>query len=387
MQFDGVFIINQLKKKFQPMLRGTFLALFFVLFTGCTKDAPEVPKPCPDNQELINLSSRNFQMGFTSWPYGPELNDVETTYDFIHSHGDIYAEHIDDHIPWSAWMNGTKLPDAFTENIAFRLSKKPANQPLLLSVSILNNSRDDLAEDFNGNTPHYAHINHRDIENAYVKHLEYLVEQFQPDYLVLGIEVNEMWINANPKWPGFKNLMLNIQFRIKQTYPDLMVSQSVTLHNWYEPGFYGAEDYIEEITELVNGFDFAAISFYPFLKGLHHEDEFQRALDFVHNRVHKPIAFVETAHNAADISLPSLNLFIQGSPCEQKAYLEILLLNAHKNQYEFIIWWAHRDFDALLSSFPPELVDLGKIWRDTGLLDENGNARPAFEVWANIMED
>ncbi len=368
------------------MLRGTFLALFFLLFIGCTKDVPEVLKPCPDNPDLESISSRHFQMGFTSWPFGPAVNDVTATYDFIHSHGDIYAEHIDDHIPWSAWMNDTKLPDAFTENIAFRLSQKPADQPLLLSVSILNTSRDDLAADFDGNTPHYAHINNRNIENAYVKHLEYLIQQFQPDYLVLGLEINDFWINAHAKWANFKALMLNIQFRIKQTYPDLMVSQSVTLHNWYEPGFFGAQDYMEEITEFVNELDFVAISFYPFLKDLHQEDDFQQALDFVHARVRKPIAFVETAHNAADISLPSLNLFIQGTPCEQKAYLETLFLNANKQDYAFIIWWAHRDYDALISSFPPELMDLGKIWRDTGLMDENGNARPAFEVWEKTLE-
>jgi hypothetical protein len=53
--------------------------------------------------------------------------------------------------------------------------------------------------------------------------------------------------------------------------------------------------------------------------------------------------------------------------------------------YEFIIWWAHRDFDALWETFPPELRDLGQLWRDTGLLDESGNERQAFLLWSEQL--
>lgn len=361
-----------------------FLATI-ALSAACSKTASIANDSCPNNPELENFSGRSFKMGFTSWSYGPEMNDVASTYDFIHTNGDIYAEHIDDKIPWQAWMDDTKLPDEFSENIAFKVSKKPTDRDLLLSVSILNTLRTDLQEDFNGNTPAYNRINDRQIENAYVKHLEYLIEQFQPDYLVLGIEVNEIWINSNAKWADFKELMLNVHQRIKLTYPNLKVSQSVTLHNYYDPQVFGAEAYIEEISGFVNQMDFAAISFYPFFKGFHNAEDFQKAFDFLHDQVTKPIAFVETSHIAEDLSVPSLNIFIQGDECEQKAYLETLLLNARAQNYEFIIWWAHRDFDALLEIFPEDLQDLGKVWRDTGLLDESGTPRPAFEVWEKVL--
>ena len=39
------------------------------------------------------------------------------------------------------------------------------------------------------------------------------------------------------------------------------------------------------------------------------------------------------------------------------------------------------DFDALWQTFPDEVKAIGQIWRDTGLLDEDGNERPAFTVW------
>jgi len=61
------------------------------------------------------------------------------------------------------------------------------------------------------------------------------------------------------------------------------------------------------------------------------------------------------------------------------------LSNAHRQDYEFVIWWTHRDYDELWKTFPPELKDLGSLWKDTGILDENGNLRPAYKTWTAIL--
>ena len=127
--------------------------------------------------------------------------------------------------------------------------------------------------------------------------------------------------------------------------------------------------------------DFVAVSFYPFFKGQHTKEEFQQAFNFLHDKVNKPIAFVETTHIAEDLSVPAFDLFIEGDECEQNAYLEILLANAQKENYEFVIWWAYKDFDSLWQTFPDEVKDVGKLWRDTGLIDENGNERKGYLTW------
>jgi len=69
-----------------------------------------------------------------------------------------------------------------------------------------------------------------------------------------------------------------------------------------------------------------------------------------------------------------------------KEYLETLAWNAYKQNYEFIIWWAHRDYDELWNTFPEDVKDLGKLWKDTGLLDENGNKRHSFESWQSLFQ-
>jgi hypothetical protein len=324
-------------------------------------------------------------MGFTSWSYGPELSNVDDTYAFLAQHGDIYAEHIDNTIPWKAWMNDEPLPASFTNEIIGRVNRKIPGHALLLSVSVLSPNRDEIAADVDGNLPSYTSFNDQAIRDAYYKHIDYLVNAFKPDYLVIAIEVNELRLRAPEKWDGYTQMIADVRSRIKAAYPDLQIAESVSLHNYFAPEVDDPNGFIQDITEQISANDFAAISYYPFLKGQRSEAEFQESIDFLHEQVNLPIAFVETAHLAEDLNVPNLNVAIEGNPEQQRSYLETLIKNAAQEDYLFIIWWAHRDFDALWETFPEEVKDLGQLWRDTGLLDEEGNERSAFERWTAVF--
>jgi len=325
-------------------------------------------------------------MGFTAWSFGPNLQDVADTYQFVETNADIYAEHIDDRIPWNALINSLPLPVEFTNEINGRVSRKIEGNRFLLSVSLLNSDRSDLAEDFDGATPAYINVNDIEIENAYFKYIQYLTDAFSPDYLVISIEVNELRLKNQSKWEGYKSLIQNVKSRVKQSYPNLKISESISLHNLYEPDISNPDEYIDEVVDYMNQMDFVAISFYPFFKNQHSKAEFQQTFDFLHSRINKPIAFVETGHLAENLSVPNLNVSINGDECGQNAYLETLLSNAQVQDYEFVIWWAHRDYDALWQVFPEEAKDLGRLWRDTGLLDENGSERLSYATWKIVLD-
>lgn len=350
------------------------LSLF--LWCSCSNEEPAVT---PE-------SDRTFKMGFSTWTFGPSLTDRDATYAFIQSNGDIYSEQVDDRIPWNAWINGTSLPADFVANIDYRVGKIDKNLQLVLSISPLNTTRDDLIEDWSGVPVSYSALNDEIIENAFFKHVEYLVQRFNPDYLISSMESNDLLNNSTTKWEEYKLLMNNIRPRIKQRFPSLQVSESITLHNFFQPQVDNPNTYIQEISDYADQFDFAAISFYPFFKNQHSKSEFQAAFDFLHGQINKPLAFVETNHLSEDLIIPSLNTNITSNPTEQKEYLEVLVSNAEDNGYLFIIWWAHRDYDALWETFPDEVKAIGQIWRDTGLLDENGTERPAFSVWQSYLQ-
>lgn len=357
--------------KFQLIILTIFLALL-----GCEKDDTP-PEP---------IVKRNFKMGFTSWPYAATLEAQQNTYNFLRDEGDIYAEHIDDKIPWSAWINNTSLPQEFVTNIESRKSRLIPTNQLLVSVSLFNNLRTDLAEDYDGFTPSYDSLNQRSIQEAYVKHLNYIIDALQPEYLILVIEANELLMNSPNLWEAYKKLISKVRSRIKSNHSDILLSESITLHNWYKPN--GLDPTLSiEIKNYVNqNQDFVAISYYPFFQLLATPNEYQRAFDFLHQQTSKPIAFAETAQIAETLTVPNLNINIASNTAIQQNYLETLLANAEQEDYEFVIWWCHRDYDVLWQTFPPSAKDLGQLWRDSGLLDENGNERPALSSWRILFQ-
>ena len=354
------------------MQRGILFFSILLLLSSCKKN----------NAEKV-INNRQFKMGFSTWSFGPTLANVNESYDFVTTNGDIYSEHLDHKVPWDAWMTGSELPANFTDEVQGKVNRIPSNVELLLSVSFLNGDRSDIMEDFSGEKPVFTAFNDSAIVEAYFKHVTYLVDAFDPTYLVYSIESNELFVNNAEDWPSFRSLMDTIGGRLKLKYPNLKMAESVTLHSWYETSEESA--YLTEVAEIANAGDFAAISFYPFFKGLHSRKAFQKAFDFLHSKVTVPIAFVETNHLAENLVVDAYSLNIKSNENEQKDYLETLFLNAHHQQYKFIIWWAHRDYDALWETFPDDVKDLGKIWRDTGLQDEDGNDRKSMKLWRTIF--
>jgi len=360
--------------------------LFVFLLLGCSdnNDDDNLPNKCIGPKFFNEYSTKSFAMGFSTWIYAANLNAVNNTYQFINNNSNIYSEQIDNSIPWSAWINNSSLPNEFTDDLTRRLDNRNANLPLLLSISLLNIDRNNLASDIDGSIPSYNSLNDKKIEDAYFKHVDYLVQKFQPKYLVIAIEVNELRIKNEDKWEEYKLLIREVKDRIRNKYPNLQISESITLHNLFKPEVNNPNEYIDEMVAYANQMEFVAISYYPFFKGHHNKKEFQTAFDFLHEKINKPIAFSETSHIAEDLSIPAFSFFAEGSECEQNEYLETLLKNAQNHNYKFVIWWTHRDFDQLWQTFPDSLKDLGKIWRDTGLLDENGKERVGLETWKKV---
>ena len=354
--------------------------ILILLLSACKKEKQK------DTSFFSNYNHRDFKMGFTTWPYARTIQAVDDTYNFLTDNTDIYAEHIDHFIPWNAWMNNTALPSEFVDNIQSKVNRKLPGKKLLLSIGLLNNSRDDLMSDFDGTTPTYTHLNDAHIIDAYYKHVHYLVNALQPDRLVIAIEVNKLLLVNAIKWQEYKLMISEVKTRIKNDYPDLPISESMMLHVLLDAQSQHLDTYINEIFAYSNQLDFTSISFYPFSNNLHSKTDFQSAFDFLHQHTTNTIAFVETGNISKDLIIPSLNVNIRGSETEQKIYLETLCINAQEHQYDFIIWWTHRDYTALWQTFPPEIKDLASTWLSTGIITDDGTQRPSYTSWQKAFE-
>ena len=369
------------------MYKSNFLLIILIVLSGCKKDElQDLDDQNNNNSDFFSeYDTKNFDIGFTSWPYAPTIESVDDTYNFIANNSDIYCEHIDNNIPWDSWINDLPLPTEFTNDINSRKSRKIPNTKLVVSVSLLNLERNDLAFDYDGLIPNYSSMNDLHIEDAYFQHIKYIVNELNPNYLIIAIEVNELFKNTPNKWDEYKLLMLNVKTRIHQEFPSLSISESITLHNLYEPDVPNPQQYIDELVNYANTMDFVSISFYPYFKELKTNEEFQNAFNFLHDKISQPIAFAETGHLSEDLIVNSYNISINGNENEQKNYLEKLLLNAQEEDYEFIIWWTHRDYNELWETFPLELQDLGKLWISTGIINEDGSEKESYSSWQIVL--
>ncbi|MFV2073369.1 MAG: hypothetical protein ACC742_12055, partial [Thermoanaerobaculales bacterium] len=98
----------------------------------------------------------------------------------------------------------------------------------------------------------------------------------------------------------------------------------------------------------------------------------------------KPFAITETGYIAETLDLPELGIFQEGRQEWQAAYVQQLMAELGRLDAEFVVWFVPRDHDLMNETLQQMGVPLGPaffVWRDTGLLDGDGNARPGLRIW------
>lgn len=356
----------------------------FLVFASCKKVTDEEPvallQTCYEPNDTVIVTDRTFKMGFSTWPYATTQDSKEKTYHFIDEHADIYSEQFDDHIPWMAIMENRPMAEQMARDLNERVALK-LDKDLVVSVSLFNPDRTDLITGYMGTIPTYTSLSDQHIEDTYYYYLNAVLDSLNPKYLVMAMEINEFYTHQSEQWEDYKALAANLKSRLRADYPDLLLSESITLHNLVDSN---NSDFVAEILDYVNTMDFVAISYYPFMHGALNQNNFEADMAFL-SQVSKPIAFVETAHLAEDLELMDPDLLLAADECTQKDYLQVLLSTADKKNFEFVIWWAHKDFDDLWNTLPDEVKPLGRLWRDTGLINEKDQERPAFDLWKVVL--
>jgi hypothetical protein len=213
------------------------------------------------------------------------------------------------------------------------------------------------------------------------------VDYFQPDYLAVGIEVNELLHNSPQMWYPFVELHKYIYTDLKNLYPELPVFFTVSLHNLTNPGWKDTDKQQDEIRKLLDFCDVLGISYYPFMAG---QSEMPiETFEWIRGFTDKPMAITETGFPAEDIVLKTYGFTIPGSPEKQTTYFKTLLDVANTYDYLFVIAFLYRDYDALFAKMAPALDDLTKdiysVWKDCGMVDEKGEERPALHVWQHYL--
>ena len=368
---------------------ATLLFITILFLTTACNGSPEKANPQEDQE-------RTFAMGFTPWPYDASMEAVNFVYNEVHTRGDIVAHQLDSGIPWQEALDGTAYPSNVESELNTRLANTSSGHLVYLAISPFNNARDNIASYWNNSGTGQAlsapwdnrDFGSTEVIHAYINFSKNVIKRFNPDYFNLALEVSELAINDITRFDKFVFFVQQVSASLRAEYPKLKLMLSVAMKS---PSSSSASIINSQLPKLVKYIDVVGISVYPYVFFDH--DDKGDPTNLPNNWLSqiktisagKPLAIAETGWIAERLEIPSFNVDISSSESNQSAYLKILFDEAQNLESQFIIWFSIVDYDALWNSVLAQ-DDVARIWRDTGLYDENLNPRSALTRWQQQLD-
>ncbi|PKN46012.1 MAG: hypothetical protein CVU59_07325 [Deltaproteobacteria bacterium HGW-Deltaproteobacteria-17] len=350
---------------------------------------------CSDDQFCVAdpAPGRPFLMGFSPWPWDATLAAVDWTYEHIKEGGDVLSEHLEEGVPWPEALAGTAFSASYTDELNSRLQRLDGHATVL-QINAMNISRDglapyrgsDLSMPLPGEWGTYR-FNDDNVKTAYLNYARRMIDVFSPAYVLIGVEVNLLLRNNPSLWPDWVELNAFVYAQLKLEFPELPVGVSVFCVPYFDQ-WSGEDDTAAQLAalhaDLEPSADFIAFSLHPFMSGLL-ADSFP--VDYLWDlfaMTTKPVAVSESSYPAQPWQLTSPALTFDGTPEKQDRFLHLMLEASRDFNAAFVIWFTIRDYDQLWQNALGAGDDT-LIWRDTGLYDENGTARPAYTRWSTWL--
>jgi hypothetical protein len=298
--------------------------------------------------------------------------------------------HFDDGVPWQEALVGAPYAGNWLAELDYKLAHIPAGHVTYLAITPIAFSRDTLAG-HRGAAPNEPleppwdtlSFDAPEVIAAFTAHAEYMIARFQPDFFAYAIEANMLFSLKPEAWPAFVTLARATYDSVKARHPALPVFLTLQAESFHldPPG------QAEAISQILPYTDMIAVSSYGFVvaadpSGLS-GDHFGALAALAPG---KPFAISETGWPAEDVTAP-YPTFIPADETWQRAYVERMLGDADALAAEFIVWFMGRDYDAFWETqlqFLPT-APLIRLWRDTGLYDGEGRARPALAAWREVL--
>ena len=327
-------------------------------------------------------AQRHFRMGFTGFPHDYTAEAVRDARQFCRDNADIIAHHIEG-VPWAEALADKPFGDELLKEWAGKKETTPKGGKVYLAVSpwrgTLKPAEKALPfpDDLKGK-PYDDPL----VKKAYLAYCRRMVDLFKPDYLAIGIEVNEIFLAGPDTWRAYAELHRHVYRELKRDHKDLPIFASFTLHGMLNQEGRKREDMLAAFRQILPENDLVAVSFYPFIRGGTTDiGGCFRWLTDSFGRDKKPYAFVETGEAGGRLRLPKSGQVIDGTPEKQEAYYKALLAFAQGHECRFVISFLHRDYDALWEKIKGTAPEAFMAWRSCGLLDAGGKPRPAYRVW------
>lgn len=367
-------------------MQKLFVKLFAIWVLFAT---PLIAQPLP---EACRNGPIDTALGFSPWPPDLSLDGIGRAYSFIAENGNIVAHHMDNGVPWVEALTGKRFPAHLRADWKDRLARTPDGAQVFLAFTPLDMDRTSLASYWSNrgdNQPlpsawRDKAFDDSDVIAAYTNYVLRGVEVFKPDYLAIGIEANIMLAKAPDKWPAYLRLNAAAYRAVKAKYPDLPVFSTVQyeyLRGIEDESKGTAQMQIPAVRELLENSDLLALSTYRY--GILHPNPPQANYFDVARKFGKPIAIAESGAMSRGVTVNGMLLPAFAST--QADFVNMLLLNAEKLKFPFLINWVNIDYDGMLEKLPRDVQELAKAWVYTGLQSYSGKPKPALAIWRRCL--
>lgn len=372
--------------EYAEMKRLTLLILcscVLILSGGCGRrgggaNTPPVP-------------TRSFLMGFPALPYAFTAAAIDDTWAHVNAHSDMVMIHLENGVPWEEAYTGAPLPANVETELNAQAARILSDKQVLLASVCMDTFRENLCGSWTAAGTNQARAGvwatrnfaSQEIADAYVAWMEILIARYNPDFVNYGVEATELSLKDPAEFLQFQIFAQRVYTALKTAHPTLPIFFSFIVKY---PGSADAATVNAGFTSIKAYTDYLAVStyafafYYPAASGDPANlpaDWLTQAIDLAPD---KPFAIAETSWIAEDLVIPAWSLNNPATPEFQRAYVERLMAECDRANAVFVIWFVIIDYDELWrTAFGSG--DLARLWRDTGLFDENRNARPVLTLW------
>ena len=337
-------------------------------------------------------ATRSYRLGTTRWPPAATFEGLALAEAFLRDTCDMAAPMVLGGVPWLAALAG----DPFSQTLMDELNWKAApGHPVCLSLGALDTLRQGLAPFYadKDNQPlpaEFADLAFDDpkVIAAYSAFCLRSAQIMQPDWLIIGVEVNLLMNQRPDLWLAYLRLHHACVAHLREHMPRQKIGFSIAaLH--YLGLLDNADAALQkrEMLALADSVDIIGWSVYPHTSWDVPLPLAADFFDFISDFAlvsGKPVAITKSGMSSQRVWIGLIPL--GGSPEKQAQVMTVMLAAAQAGGWQFVVNWTSHDYPELLEIFPPETRELGEIWVWTGLVGPKGEAKPVTAVWKEALD-
>jgi hypothetical protein len=358
------------------------MALAALAFAAGTAAAQSLPRA---KGGLQDRKTRPFQLGVTLMPHDMSVEGLAALFAFVNSHADLIAIKFDEGVPWQEALDRRGYSEAVENGLKEKVPKVEQKK-VFIATTPLNGDKTGPAgyRAAEPGDPRAAKWSGRELDDpnlirAYAFWCRDLIARYRPDAFAYAIEANAPARNPQA-WKKFLVLAKEVYTTLKKENPNLPLFVTLSVETANEAEQLTIQR--KAIREVLAWSDYVAVSTIPYVTEHNpakiRKDHFSSIAAL---GAGKPFAITETAFLAEDLSVPGFERI--GKAAWQQEYLRFALEEAARLNAKLVVWMLPRDYDELWKKVAGagEGADFYRLFKDTGLLDGEGNPRKAFETW------